>query len=89
MTTVVAHRSSRLQNLTIPVASGVSIALPTIRAFAPSPQGVQVTNVKERAEAFSDILGVTAAFFHQRVGSGPLEADYLIGEDVITSGGLL
>lgn len=39
-------------------------------------------------EAFSDILAVGAEFFFQPPGSGPLRADYLIGEDVVTPGGL-
>lgn len=39
-------------------------------------------------EAFSDIMGASAEFFHQPAGSGPLRADYLLGEDVITPGGI-
>jgi len=39
-------------------------------------------------EAFSDMMGVSAEFFHQPPGSGPLQADYLMGEDVIAPGGL-
>jgi thermolysin len=39
-------------------------------------------------EAFSDIMGTSAEFFFQPPGSGPLMADYLIGEDVITPGGI-
>lgn len=38
-------------------------------------------------EAFSDMLGTGAEFFFQPPGSGPLRADYLIGEDVVTPGG--
>jgi thermolysin len=39
-------------------------------------------------EAFSDIMGASAEFFFQPAGSGPLHADYLMGEDVIRPGGL-
>jgi bacillolysin len=39
-------------------------------------------------EAFSDILAVGAEFFFQPPGEGPLRADYLIGEDVVTPGGI-
>lgn len=39
-------------------------------------------------EAFSDIIGVGAEFFHQAPGTGSLRADYLIGEDVVTPGGI-
>ncbi len=39
-------------------------------------------------EAFSDIMATGAEFFFQSPGSGPLRADYLLGEDVITPGGL-
>jgi Zn-dependent metalloprotease len=33
-------------------------------------------------EAISDIFGASVEFFFQPVGSGPLKADYLMGEDV-------
>jgi Zn-dependent metalloprotease len=33
-------------------------------------------------EAFSDVFGMAAEFFHQPVGTGPLRADYKQGEDV-------
>ncbi|HKE88482.1 MAG TPA: M4 family metallopeptidase, partial [Vicinamibacterales bacterium] len=33
-------------------------------------------------EAFSDVFGIAAEFFHQPVGTGPLRADYKLGEDV-------
>ena len=33
-------------------------------------------------EGFSDVFGAAAEFFFQRAGSGPLTADYLMGEDV-------
>ncbi|HMC76404.1 MAG TPA: M4 family metallopeptidase [Vicinamibacterales bacterium] len=39
-------------------------------------------------EAFSDIMGTSAEFFFQAPGNGPLKADYLCGEDVVTPGGL-
>ncbi len=39
-------------------------------------------------EAFSDIMATGAEFFFQPAGSGSLRADYLVGEDVITPGGL-
>jgi bacillolysin len=39
-------------------------------------------------EAFSDIMGTSAEFFFQPAGNGSLRADYLMGEDVITPGGL-
>jgi thermolysin len=37
-------------------------------------------------EAFSDFMAAGAEFFFQPEGSGPLRADYLVGEDVITGG---
>jgi thermolysin len=39
-------------------------------------------------EAISDILGTAIEFFFQTPGSGSMQADYLIGEDVVTPGGL-
>ena len=39
-------------------------------------------------EAFSDIMATGAEFFFQRAGTGNMEADYLIGEDVIRPGGI-
>jgi bacillolysin len=39
-------------------------------------------------EAFSDIIGTSTEFFYQTPGSGPRQADYLIGEDVVTPGGI-
>ena len=36
-------------------------------------------------EAFSDIMGTSVEFFFQPTGSGPMQADYLLGEDVITA----
>ena len=39
-------------------------------------------------EAFSDMMGTSAEFFVQPAGNGPLKADYLLGEDVVTPGGL-
>ncbi|MBI3400440.1 MAG: peptidase M4 family protein [Acidobacteria bacterium] len=39
-------------------------------------------------EAFSDIMGTAAEFFYQPPGDGPLKAEYLMGEDVITPGGI-
>ena len=39
-------------------------------------------------EAFSDIIGTGVEFFFQASGSGLREADHLIGEDIITPGGL-
>ena len=33
-------------------------------------------------EAFSDVFGMAAEFFHQPAGTGPLRADYKQGEDV-------
>lgn len=39
-------------------------------------------------EAFSDIMGTSIEFFFQPPGSGPLRADYLLGEDVVRPGGL-
>jgi len=37
-------------------------------------------------EGFSDIMGTSVEFFYQPPGNGPLHADYLIGEDVVTGG---
>jgi Zn-dependent metalloprotease len=39
-------------------------------------------------EAFSDVMGTSIEFFYQPPGKGPLQADYLIGEDVVRPGGL-
>jgi thermolysin len=39
-------------------------------------------------ESFSDMMAVGAEFFFQRPGTGTLQADYLIGEDVIRPGGI-
>jgi thermolysin len=39
-------------------------------------------------ESFSDIMGTSVEFFFQPAGSGALQADYLMGEDVIRPGGL-
>lgn len=39
-------------------------------------------------EAFSDIMGTAAEFFYQPPGNGPMNAEYLMGEDVITPGGI-
>ncbi len=39
-------------------------------------------------EAFSDIMATSIEFFFQPKGDGPLHADYLMGEDVVTPGGL-
>ena len=33
-------------------------------------------------EAFSDVFGTSVEFFFQEAGSGPLKADYLVGEDI-------
>ncbi|MBI3264080.1 MAG: M4 family metallopeptidase [Acidobacteria bacterium] len=37
-------------------------------------------------ESFSDMMGTSAEFFFQQPGSGLLRADYILGEDVITTG---
>ena len=37
-------------------------------------------------EAFSDMMGTSAEFFFQPPGSGPLKADYLLGEDITSPG---
>lgn len=37
-------------------------------------------------ESFSDMMGTSAEFFFQPPGSGPLRADYLLGEDITTPG---
>jgi Zn-dependent metalloprotease len=37
-------------------------------------------------EGFSDMMGTSAEFFFQPAGSGPLKADYLLGEDVTSPG---
>jgi thermolysin len=39
-------------------------------------------------EAFSDVMATGAEFFFQAPGTGTLQADYLIGEDVIRPGGI-
>ena len=40
------------------------------------------------SEAFSDIMATGVEFFYQTAGDGPMLADYLIAEDVVTPGGL-
>jgi Zn-dependent metalloprotease len=37
-------------------------------------------------ESFSDMMGTSAEFFFQPPGSGPLKADYLLGEDITSPG---
>ena len=37
-------------------------------------------------ESFSDMMGTSAEFFFQPAGTGPLKADYLLGEDITTPG---
>jgi bacillolysin len=39
-------------------------------------------------ESFSDMMGTSVEFFYQTPGTGLRHADYLIGEDVITPGGV-
>ena len=39
-------------------------------------------------EAFSDIMGTSAVFYFQQPGSGAGTADYIIGNDVVTPGGI-
>ena len=39
-------------------------------------------------ESFSDMMGTAVEFYFQPIGSGPLHADYLCGEDVVTPGGI-
>jgi bacillolysin len=39
-------------------------------------------------ESFSDMMGTAVEFFYQEPGNGLMKADYLIGEDVATPGGL-
>lgn len=39
-------------------------------------------------EAFSDIMATSVEFFFQEPGQGPLRADYMLGEDVISPGGV-
>ncbi|MGH9140596.1 MAG: M4 family metallopeptidase [Vicinamibacterales bacterium] len=36
-------------------------------------------------EAFSDMMGTSVEFFVQPAGSGPRQADYLIGEDIVVA----
>jgi thermolysin len=48
----------------------------------------QLEYVKESGalnEAFSDIMSTSVEFFLQPAGSGPLKADYLVGEDIATA----
>jgi len=40
-------------------------------------------------EAFSDMIGVSTAFFYEPAGSGPLRASYLIGRDLSVPAGAL
>lgn len=39
-------------------------------------------------EAFSDMMGTAIEFFFRTPGNGPLQANYSIGEDVVTPGGI-
>ena len=39
-------------------------------------------------ESFSDMMATGVEFFFQPAGTGPLKADYLLGEDVIRPGGV-
>lgn len=39
-------------------------------------------------EAFADVMGIAAEFYFQPRGNGPMRAEYLIGEDVITPGAI-
>ncbi len=39
-------------------------------------------------ESFSDMMGTAVEFYYQQPGSGSLKADYLLGEDVVTPGGI-
>lgn len=39
-------------------------------------------------EAFSDIMGTSVEFYFQPPGSGALQADYMMGEDVVRPGGI-
>ena len=39
-------------------------------------------------ESFSDIMGTSIEFYFEPAGAGSKQADYLIGEDVVTPGGL-
>jgi thermolysin len=39
-------------------------------------------------ESFSDMMGTGCELYYQAAGSGPLLGDFLIGEDVVTPGGL-
>ena len=39
-------------------------------------------------ESFSDMMGTAVEFYYQPPGSGSMQADYLIGEDVVTPGGI-
>ena len=39
-------------------------------------------------EAFSDMMATGAEFFYQPAGNGPMRADYLAGEDIVTPGGI-
>jgi bacillolysin len=39
-------------------------------------------------EAFSDIMGTNIEFFYQPPGTGVMQADYAIGEDVVVPGGI-
>ncbi len=40
-------------------------------------------------EAFSDIVGVSAAFYYEPAGTAPLAASYLVGKDLTVPSGLL
>jgi bacillolysin len=39
-------------------------------------------------EAFSDIMAAAVEFFFDQPGTGPLSSNYIVGEDVVTPGGI-
>ena len=39
-------------------------------------------------ESFSDMMGTAVEFYYQQPGSGSMQADYLVAEDVVTPGGI-
>lgn len=39
-------------------------------------------------ESFSDMMGTAVEFYYQPPGSDSMQADYLVGEDVVTPGGI-
>ncbi|HZT75221.1 MAG TPA: M4 family metallopeptidase [Vicinamibacterales bacterium] len=54
-----------------------------VTAYTARLNGYPFSDAGALNEAFSDMFGTATEFFYQPVGTGPLKADYLIGEDLV------